>query len=262
MGVTRAMKFNSHHRSTRLARILLVSALNTFGATAAMAETEHIRGVVKPLAEATLATEIVARIEQMPFKPGQSFKRGATLVKFDCARFKADLAGAQAALSGAQHLHQSNVELRQHNAIGEHELKTSKSELDRISAEVDSQQATVDQCTLKAPYAGRVVQALVNAHETPVQGGKLLAIINDSDFELELIVPSKWLRWLRPDDQFNFSVDETGETYPAMVSRIGASVDPVSQTVKIVGRFVERSDWVLAGMSGTATFSESLLASQ
>ncbi|MBF0588836.1 MAG: efflux RND transporter periplasmic adaptor subunit, partial [Magnetococcales bacterium] len=35
---------------------------------------------------------------------------------------------------------------------------------------------------------------------------------------------------------------------------LGARIDPVSQSIKITGRFIKHPDDILAGMSGTALF--------
>ena len=76
-----------------------------------------------------------------------------------------------------------------------------------------------------------------------------------SELELDLIVPSNWLRWVNRGTTFIFSVDELGQEYKARVTRLGAKVDAVSQTIKLTGSFVVRPQSVLAGMSGTATFA-------
>ena len=62
------------------------------------------RGVVIPNAEVTLGAGIAARIELMPFKAGEEFRKGEALVVFDCARQNADLRGAKANLTKASSL--------------------------------------------------------------------------------------------------------------------------------------------------------------
>lgn len=45
-------------------------------------------------------------------------------------------------------------------------------------------------------------------------------------------------------------IDETGKTYPAKFIRIGARVDPVSQSVKVAAAIDGRFPDLMAGMSG------------
>ncbi|MCB1417044.1 MAG: hypothetical protein KDJ64_11600, partial [Nitratireductor sp.] len=71
-----------------------------------------------------------------------------------------------------------------------------------------------------------------------------------------------WLRWLSPGRTFSFTVEETGRTIETSIDRIGAEVDPVSQTVVIyagvdkgkTGAKAGGTEDILAGMSGTASF--------
>lgn len=47
----------------------------------------------------------------------------------------------------------------------------------------------------------------------PGQG--ILEILDDSALELEFIVPSRWMAWLKDGYRFQVKIDETGGTYPA-----------------------------------------------
>lgn len=50
-------------------------------------------------------------------------------------------------------------------------------------------------------------------------------------------------------------VDEVGKTYAAKVARIGARVDPVTQTVDVTAALNGNASELLPGMSGWATFA-------
>jgi len=68
--------------------------------------------------------------------------------------------------------------------------------------------------------------------------------------ELEFLVPSAWLVWLRNGQTFEVEIDETGKRYPARFERIGARIDPVSQSVKVAAAIDGRFPELIAGMSG------------
>ena len=74
---------------------------------------------------------------------------------------------------------------------------------------------------------------IVNEHENVFPNDQLLSLLDDSLLEIELILPSKSLAWLKVGTPFEYAVDETGLRYPAAVQDIGANVDPASQTVKV-----------------------------
>jgi RND family efflux transporter MFP subunit len=221
-------------------------------------ELSTIRGVVKATAQATLASQVQGRISQLPYKEGQRFKKGALLVALDCSKYEAELDSAQAEHRAKKKTHENNLRLAQHHAVGTLELEISEAEAEKALAAVKAAQVNVNGCTVRAPFPGRVVKTIVNEHENVFPNDQLISLLDDSLLEIELILPSKALAWLKVGNQFDYAVDETGLQYPAVVQDIGANVDPASQTVKVKGRFRSKPANVLAGMSGTAVFAELL----
>ena len=70
----------------------------------------------------------------------------------------------------------------------------------QASAILKAEKIRVERCTIKAPYSGRIVEVLANEYESVDADTKLLSILNDKALEIELIVPSKWLGWLKNGD--------------------------------------------------------------
>ncbi len=213
------------------------------------------RGVVMPNAEVTLGAGLALKIDEMPFKAGQAFKTGDTLIKFNCGRQQADLRGAKANLNKAATLHRGKRRLKSRGAAGNQEVREAAADMAIASATVDGLRAVISLCTITAPFDGHVVERHAESHEIPAANAPLLTVVDDSSLELDLIVPSTWLRWVKKGSTFEFTADELGETYQASVDRMGAKIDAVSQTIKITGKFIKRPPNILAGMSGTAKFS-------
>lgn len=218
---------------------------------------DNVRGLIKPVEKAVISSEITGKIKKIPFKSGEAFKKGDLLVSFDCSLYRADLASADAAYKSKQKVYENNKQLLALNAISDIEVDISKSEVDMARSDRTIRTIKVNQCKIKAPYSGRVIEVAVNEHETVPVDKEILSILNDGDLEIELIVPSNWLNWLTVGEPFSFQIDETGKTLNAKVSKIGAVVDPVSQTIKLTGKFDDNPlNGVLSGMSGTAFFEQ------
>lgn len=213
-------------------------------------DMREIRAQLAPQRYTTVAAEIGAKITRLPVVEGSAFRQGQVLVQFDCSLQQAQLARAQAALMAADTNWRGNQKLAELNSVGTVELEMSKAETLKAQAEVAANRALLGKCQVAAPYAGRVAEQKVREQQYVQPGQALLEILDDSTLELEFIVPSRWLVWLRNGSTFQVSIDETGKTYPAKVQRIGARVDPVTQSIKlnavIDGRFAE----LMAGMSG------------
>lgn len=85
------------------------------------------------------------------------------------------------------------------------------------------------------------------------QGNELLEIIGSGPLQLEFIAPSAWQPQLKPGAAFAVRIDETGKSYDAQLVRVGARVDPVSQSIKITAAITGSHPELMAGMSGVIT---------
>lgn len=213
-------------------------------------ETREIRAQLSPRRYTTLAAEIGAKINRLPLSEGAAFKQGQSLVQFDCALQQAQLAKADAALMAADTAWRGNQKLAELNSVGKIELDISKADVLKAQAEVTANRALIGKCQITAPFSGRIAEQKVREQQYVQPGQALLEILDDSQLELEFIVPSRWLAWVRNGTAFQVNIDETGKSYPAKVQRIGARVDPISQSVKLTAVIDGRFGELVAGMSG------------
>lgn len=213
-------------------------------------ERQEIRAQLSPKRYTTLAAEIGARIAKLPVAEGGAFRAGQTLVSFDCALQSAQLDRARAEVSGAEKTFAANQRMKELNSIGQSELDLSRATLDKAIAELAAARAVVSKCVIAAPFGGRVAEQKAREGQYAQPGQALLDILDDSSLELEFLVPSMWMVWLKTGHGFEVRIDETGKSYPARVTRIGARVDPVSQSVKVVATIDNKYPELIAGMSG------------
>ena len=218
------------------------------------------RGIVKAKQEATIASRITARITSMPYGEGKSFSKGALLASFDCSQTRAQLNAANAAAAAYRKTYETNAELDQYEAVGKNEVAVSQANLNKAVAEAAAVSAQLSDCAVYAPFAGTVVEEIAHAREVAASGQPLLKIQSGGNLEIELIVPSRWLTWLKPGTPFRFTIDETGQEAGGVVTRFGAAVDAVSKTIRVTADITEQSGLVLPGMSGSARFPEATAA--
>ena len=109
---------------------------------------------------------------------------------------------------------------------------------------------------IRDSFSGIVVEKHVAAYETPSLNAPLYTIQQKADLEISIIIPSKWLRWVKRGTEFKFAVDETGAELKGQIARLGAEVDPVSQTIDVTGKIIGPVGGSLSGMSGLANFKK------
>lgn len=223
-------------------------------AGAEAAPSVGLRALVVPRHQAMISAGITGRITKMPVRPGEPFAEGDTLVGFDCARLRAELDGVRAEARAAELDLKAKQRQLSFNSIGEIDVDLAKAEAARARAQVAAVSADAEACTIVAPYAGRVARHEANPYETVKSGEDILEILDDRTLEVEVIVPSAWLRWLKAGQPFSVRLDETGTAHTATIARLGARVDPASQSVLVTGVFERPPAAVRPGMSGEATF--------
>ena len=204
--------------------------------------------------EAQLSSAISAEIKHLTLEEGDNFEVGDVVVEFDCQRAEAELRAAQGSVGVADAQLRVQKELQSYNAGGSLNVEIAIAELAIAEARRDMLSAETDACVVSAPFTGRVLEKLVNQYEMTTEGQPMLRVFDDTALQIELIVPSVWLRWLKPGARFDFTVFELEQSVPATVTSIAAAVDPVSQTVDVWGQFDDADPGVLAGMSGRALF--------
>ena len=215
-----------------------------------------VRGVVRALDQAALSSDLQARVIKIGFREGEGFKKGELLIAFDCERYKAEAQSADAVAREMQFTLDSNQQLEKFRAVGKHDVEISRARarVDKVDAEARSLKSRLQQCDVFAPYGGRVAELMINQYEQPQINKPFLIIVGQSRLEIEVIVPSHWLSWIKPGTALTFQIDETKRDYTARVARIGAAVDAVSQMIKVIATFDETVADVLPGMSGGAHF--------
>ncbi len=236
-----------------MARLLLTLVILLWASASALADdAPSARGVVVALNRAELATHLTAPVAVIGFREGEAFSRGDLLIGFDCRRQQSELASATAKVREARLTLESNRYLVARNALGRHEAEIAAAKLAQAQADAAAIEARLTNCEVRAPFSGLVASLAINRHEYPKPGAPFLTILSNDHLEIELIVPSRWLRWLKTGHAFRFKVEELGTSAAGRIVRIGGAVDPVSQTIKLYGRADSTHAGLRAGMSGTA----------
>jgi membrane fusion protein, multidrug efflux system len=210
----------------------------------------EVRAQLVPVRHTTLSAELNARVVALPVPESGRFAAGDLLVELDASLPATHVERAQAELRSARAHLSAHEELHRLNAVGALELEQARAAVQRAEAELAGAAVLLARTRIYAPYPGRVAERHVRELQYVQPGQALLDILDDSVLELEFIVPSTWLSQLEPGHALVVQLDETGQDYPAVLSRLGARVDPVSQTVKAVGHISGRHPELVAGMSG------------
>lgn len=202
--------------------------------------------------ETTLSSPVTAIIKQLHVSMGTSFSEGQTLASFDCDESVARLDMAKAELAGAVETHEAKVRMQGLKQASDVEVVMAASAASKARAQVALQNAQVGQCSMKAPWAGRVAKVHVRTKMSVTPGLPMIDIVKGGPLRIRLNVPSKMIATVKIGTLFNIAIDETGKSYQAKVLAVNSRVDPVSQTVELEAAVTKVQEELLPGMSGVA----------
>lgn len=217
--------------------------------------TPEIHAQLTPLHYTTLSSEMAGRIDKIATRVGDHFNQGDVLVTFDCAVPRAQVARVQAIFTQTEKTYETNRRLVAQKSMGQLEFDVSAAEVLKAKADLLGAEAVASKCAIAAPFAGVTAEQKAREFQYATPGQPLLDVLDEHTFEVELIAPSRWLGWLKPGYAFQVKIDETEKTYPARVTRLGGRVDPVSQSIKVIGEITGDAPDLMAGMSGRATIA-------
>ncbi len=211
----------------------------------------QIRAKLSPVRYAVISAEVGAKVEKLPFAEGARFRAGEALVVFESAAYRAQADKARAQADSAERIVTAYRRLAEQGSVGQLELLSAEARAAEAKADKELTQVMLSKCTVSVPFAGRDGELRVREQQYVQSGQPLIEVIDDSTLELEFIATSASLAWLRIGQKFSVKIDETGKSYEAVLTRIGAKVDPVSQTIKLAASIQSGNAELLAGMSGT-----------
>jgi len=213
-----------------------------------------VRAQLRARTFAAIAAPLPGLITRMPVREGERLAQNALIAVMDCSSQQAAKKVVEAKLTGAQAKTRVNERLTQLNLSSVLEVELAKAEEGQARAELAAIEVTLRKCEIRAPFAGIVAEQAARPHQFVREGDPLIELVDTTNLEIELIVPSRWLEWLRTGAAFTVMVDELGRPVTAVVDRIGGRVDPVSQTIRLLGRVNGEHKDLLPGMSGQAQF--------
>lgn len=221
-------------------------------------ENKPIRVLVMASQESVLASQMAGRIEQVDATLGSAIKAGQVLLRFNCDAQQAQLKMANAEYYGAQRTYESKAKLQAMQSVSELEVQQTAAAAERAKAQIELIQVQLKQCTVRAPFAGRVTRLLAKRYESVAASQPLVEVVDNGKLKFKLNVPSGWMAWLTVGAPFSVRIEETGKAYDGRVARINARVDAVSRSIEIEGEVVATAPQLLPGMSGVAMFPQAV----
>lgn len=192
-----------------------------------------------------------------PFRTGQSYKKGQTLIKIDALEYRASVQSAKSnlynqitAIMPDLRLDFPEVYPKWQAYLNEFDIENSVPPLPKFESEkerffingrgintayynVKNLEERLVKYNIQAPFDGVLIQALVT-EGTLIRNGQMLGEFIDPEiYELQVAIAKDYADLLKEGELVTlFNKNET-QTYTGKVNRINASIDQATQTVSI-----------------------------
>lgn len=214
------------------------------------------RAVIVSLDRTVLSSEIAGEVIELSKHEGDSFKKGESLLKIDCAVYRAQKRKIDVEKEIAKLELEKNKKLDSFGSVGTFEIQISNENYNKQKAESDIAAINVSRCEINAPFDGKIASKKVSKYQSIKPQDELFEIVGLDNLEARVVVPSSWLVWLKRGMEFGLSVDETKATLKAQIVQIDSVVDPTSQSITIRAKLIKPFENIIPGMSATAHFSQ------
>jgi RND family efflux transporter MFP subunit len=268
-------------------------------ATVAKAETGgpqtalNASGYITPRQRATIAAKITGRVTAVYFDEGTRVKEGQLLATLDDSDYKkaldsakADRNSAEAAIADFEvQLRNAEIELKRAQQLYEAKIGTqetfdnasttadslrakialAKQQVAASDARVAEAQQAVDNCIIRAPFAGIVVSkdAQVGEMVSPVSAGGgftrtgIATIVDMNSNEIEVDVNEAYIARVKEGQPVRAALDAFPDApYQAKVRTVIPTADRQKATVKVRISFLKLDDKILPDMGVKVAFLE------
>ena len=211
--------------------------------------------VAKQRVELYAEVQGIFKASNTPFKPGQKYQKGQSLIRMDASEYyasvqsaKSDLYNAIAAIMPDLRLDFPEVFPKWQTYLNGFDLSKTTPKLPEMTSEkenyfitgrgivssyynVKNLEQRLSKYTISAPFSGILTEALVTQGSLIRSGQKLGEFIDPSIYEMEVALSKSYASLLKVGEAVVLTNLERTETYNGTVSRVNGSIDPTTQTI-------------------------------
>ncbi|MES1943598.1 RND family efflux transporter MFP subunit [Salinisphaera sp. PC39] len=217
-------------------------------------------GNLEALNRSTVASEVNARVTELPFDVGDYVEQGEVIARFRDTSQQARLRAAQAGLDEARaRLAEVAETYRRARALYEKELiakaqlenavaayESAKARVSAAEADVRGAQEALEHTVVRAPYSGVVLERHVELGETATVGQPLMTGLSLEHLRAVVDIPQSYIAALR-EHRSARAILPDGASVPAASLRIPPGADPQTHTFRVLVRLPEGDHGVFPG---------------
>ena len=215
--------------------------------TGMLCAEEKIKAVLFPFREAVISSRVDSRTGKYCFRLGESFPADAVLVELDKENYDIKLKLANNQLEFAKASFLDKQELRKRNFTSDFELKKAEYEFRTAESNLAVARLNYSYCSIRAPFAGKIVEFITREYETVRAGQQLFRIIDDNFLLAVANIPLEKVQKVGSTKTFLL---QNGMKVQGKIYEITPQADHRTGTVRVRILIDNRAGKLNAGMTG------------
>jgi len=206
-----------------------------------------VSGTLKASQSAMLKARLAGELMDLTVREGDLVRAGQVIARIDPTEYQArerqalqQANAAEAQVVIAQKQYDNNKALMDQGFISPTALQNAMASLNGAKATHmaamsahDITRKALDDAIVRSPINGQVAQRLAQPGERMALDGRIIEVVNLSQFELEVALPAAEARSVRPGMHAQMTIEGMEETVSAKVLRISPSAQAGSRSVLV-----------------------------
>jgi RND family efflux transporter MFP subunit len=226
--------------------------------------TLEFPGEISPSQNAEPAFEVSGKIVEFPIDEAQVIAEGAVIARLDARDYEASRDRAAANVKKARSDVERYTTLYEKGVNPLTDVEGAQRRYDVSAADLRTAEKAVEDCVLRAPFAGTVAKKLVADFQNVKAKDPIIILQDESTLEIDVNIPESDFARMVP----GLSIEERnrrsepvvsvssipGRSFPARIKEFSTTADPVTRTFKGTFAFERPSDvTVRPGMTAKVT---------
>ena len=222
-----------------------------------------LTGTLSPRNQTTVKAKVAAEVQEMLVREGEPVRRGQVIARLDASEPQArldekaaDLEGGRAQLALAQKNRATQLVLLEKKFISQNAfdstqsaLQVSEARIKALEAQVAIARKAVEDTVVRAPMAGFVAQRLAQPGEKLAIDGRLYALVDLSEMEVEAAVPATDIGYVRIGQDVRFRVEGFEDRlFAGRIARINPATQAGTRSIIVYAVLPNRDGTLKGGM--------------
>ena len=202
-------------------------------------ETEfsmHIEalGTLEARERVDLTLNVADRVTAIYFDDGDRVPKGKTLLSLAQGEQAALVDAAEATANEARQRYERTRQLAEERRVAQSALDEAERDLNAANAQLRAVQSRQKDRVLVAPFDGVLGFRMVSVGSYVRAGDVVADLIDDSEMKLDFSVPSIFLLSVQKGTAVRVETDDLpGMAFEGKVDTVGASIDPVTRSIRV-----------------------------